>query len=93
METDLFSNTESSASLQLHPNVKRRFPKAVRIGVHGLKELHQQYRRHWISPISKLEELFHNLFIREQRLKDKIERRLLLLEVPSFENGFTGSAL
>lgn len=77
-QTPSTTKTSSSASLQLHPNVKRRFPKAVRIGVHGLKELHQQYRRHWISPISKLEELFHNPFIREQRLKDKIEIRLQL---------------
>jgi hypothetical protein len=43
-----------------------------------MKELHQQHRRHWISPISKLEELFHNPFIREQRLQEKIERRLQL---------------
>lgn len=71
-----YTASSSTSQLQLHPNVLRRFPLAVRIGVHGLQELHQQYRRHWTSPISKLEELFYNPFIREQRLRKKMEIKM-----------------
>ncbi|KAJ4968436.1 hypothetical protein NE237_015137 [Protea cynaroides] len=56
-----YTASSSTSQLQLHPNVLRRFPLAVRIGT---------------SPISKLEELFYNPFIREQRLRKKMERKI-----------------
>lgn len=70
------TNRSSSSHLQLAPNVKRRFPQAIRIGAQGLIQLQQQRRRHWISPISRLEELFHNPFVKEKRLKEKMEIRI-----------------
>jgi len=56
--------------------VKRRFPKAIRAGIYGMKQLQQQHKRHWISPISKLEELFHNPFLTEQRLQKRVEIKI-----------------
>lgn len=66
-----FQFQEEWSGLQLEER-KRRFSKAIRAGIYGVKQLQHQHKRHWISPISKLKELNHNPFLTKQRLQKRV---------------------